>query len=300
MNYLELIGFIQIVLIATTPVVFAGIGELVTEKSGVLNLGVEGMMLVGAVTAFVTLVITGSYVLAFLFSILAGILMSGLFAFLVLILMSNQVATGLSLTIFGIGLSSMIGKKYIGTPIEGLTPWYFVILSFIIVFLVGYFFYKTKSGLILRAVGESHTSAHALGYSVLKIRLLAILFGGSMCAFAGSYISICYAPMWQEGMIAGRGWIALALVVFSTWKPSRILIGAYIFGGTSIFQMHLQGKGFKFPHWVPFDDFFSSAPFFNMSPYLATMIVLVIISSNKLRIKLSAPACLTMPFYKGS
>ena len=121
-----------------------------------------------------------------------------------------------------------------------------------------------------------------------------------MCAFAGSYISICYAPMWQEGMIAGRGWIALALVVFSTWKPSRILIGAYIFGGTSIFQMHLQGKGFRFPDWVPFDNFFSSAPFFNMSPYLATMIVLVIISSNKLRIKLSAPACLTMPFYKGS
>ena len=156
MNIDLIIGIVQIILIATTPLVFAGIGELVTEKSGVLNLGVEGMMLVGAVTAFVTLVVTNSYILAFIFSIISGILMSSLFAFLVLVLMSNQVATGLALTIFGIGLSSMIGKNYIGTPIDGLTPWYFVILSFLIVFFVSYFFYKTKSGLILRAVGESH------------------------------------------------------------------------------------------------------------------------------------------------
>ena len=288
MNIDLIIGIVQIILIATTPLVFAGIGELVTEKSGVLNLGVEGMMLVGAVTAFVTLVITNSYILAFIFSIISGILMSSLFAFLVLILMSNQVATGLALTIFGIGLSSMIGKNYIGTPIDGLTPWYFVILSFLIVFFVSYFFYKTKSGLILRAVGESHNSAHALGYSVLKIRLLAIIFGGSMCALAGSYMSICYAPMWQEGMTAGRGWIALALVVFATWKPGRILIGAYIFGGVTILQMNLQAFGLRLP-----------AQFFNMAPYIATMLVLVIISSNKLRIKLSAPASLTLPFYKG-
>ncbi len=288
MNFDLIYGIIQIVLIATTPLVFAGIGELVTEKSGVLNLGVEGMMLVGAVTAFVTLVITGSYVLAFFFSILSGVIMASLFAFLVLILMSNQVATGLALTIFGIGLSSMIGKNYIGTPIEGLTPWYFVIFSFLIVFLVSYFFYKTKSGLILRAVGESHNSAHSLGYSVLKIRLYAIVFGGAMCALAGSYMSICYAPMWQEGMTAGRGWIALALVVFATWKPGRVLIGAYIFGGVTILQMNLQAFGLRLP-----------AQFFNMAPYLATMLVLVIISSNKLRIKLSAPASLTLPFFKG-
>lgn len=288
MNLDLIVGIIQIILIATTPLVFAGIGELVTEKSGVLNLGVEGMMLVGAVTSFVTLVITGNYFLAFIFSILSGILMSGLFAFLVLILMSNQVATGLALTIFGIGLSSMIGKPYIGTPINGLTPWYFVILSFLIVFIVSYFFYKTKSGLILRAVGESHNSAHALGYSVLKIRLYSILFGGSMCALAGSYMSICYAPMWQEGMTAGRGWIALALVVFATWKPGRVLIGAYIFGGVTILQMNLQAFGLRMP-----------AQFFNMAPYIATMLVLVIISSNRLRIKLSAPASLTLPFYKG-
>ena len=288
MNLDLILGILQIVLIATTPLVFAGIGELVTEKSGVLNLGVEGMMLVGAVSAFIILIITGSYFLAFFVSILSGIIMSGLFAFLVLFLMSNQIATGLALTIFGIGLSSMLGKQYIGTPIDGLSPWFFVIFSFLIVFLVSYFFYKTKAGLILRAVGESHNSAHALGYSVIKIRFLSILFGGSMCALAGSYISICYAPMWQEGMTAGRGWIALALVVFATWKPERVLIGAYIFGGVTILQMNLQALGLRFP-----------GQFFSMAPYVATVIVLVLISSNKLRIKLSAPASLTIPFYKG-
>ena len=288
MNLDLILGILQIVLIATTPLVFAGIGELVTEKSGVLNLGVEGMMLVGAVSAFIILVITGSYFLAFFVSILSGIIMSGLFAFLVLFLMSNQIATGLALTIFGIGLSSMLGKQYIGTPIDGLSPWFFVIFSFLIVFLVSYFFYKTKAGLSLRAVGESHNSAHALGYSVIKIRFLSILFGGSMCALAGSYISICYAPMWQEGMTAGRGWIALALVVFATWKPERVLIGAYIFGGVTILQMNLQALGLRFP-----------GQFFSMAPYVATIIVLVLISSNKLRIKLSAPASLTIPFYKG-
>ena len=288
MDFELLYGIVKIILIATTPLVFAGIGELVTEKSGVLNLGVEGMMLVGAVTAFVTLVITGNYILAFTFSILSGVIMSSLFAFLVLILMSNQIATGLALTIFGIGLSSMIGKNYIGTPIEGLSPWFFVIFSFIIVFFISYFFYKTKAGLILRAVGESHNSAHALGYGVLKIRFCSIIFGGAMCALAGSYMSICYAPMWQENMTAGRGWIALALVVFATWKPGRILIGAYIFGGVSILQMNFQAWGLSLP-----------GQFFNMAPYLATLIVLVLISSNKLRVKLSAPASLTIPFYRG-
>ena len=288
MDFELLYGIVKIILIATTPLVFAGIGELVTEKSGVLNLGVEGMMLVGAVTAFVTLVITGNYFLAFTFSILSGVIMSSLFAFLVLILMSNQIATGLALTIFGIGLSSMIGKNYIGTPIVGLSPWFFVIFSFVIVFFISYFFYKTKAGLILRAVGESHNSAHALGYGVLKIRFCSIIFGGAMCALAGSYMSICYAPMWQENMTAGRGWIALALVVFATWKPGRILIGAYIFGGVSILQMNFQAWGLSLP-----------GQFFNMAPYLATLIVLVLISSNKLRVKLNAPASLTIPFFKG-
>ena len=288
MNLDFIIGILEIILIATTPLVFAAIGELVTEKSGVLNLGVEGMMLVGAVSAFVTLVISGSYFLAFLISIFSGVLMSGFFAILVLYLMTNQIATGLALTIFGIGLSSMIGKKYIGTPIDGLSPWFFVIISFVIVFIISYFFYKTKSGLILRAVGESHNAAHALGYNVIKVRFIAIIFGGSMCALAGSYISICYAPMWQEGMTAERGWIALAIVVFSTWKPERVLIGAYIFGGVTILQMNLQALGIRIP-----------GQFFNMAPYVATIIVLIFISSNKLRIKLSAPASLTIPFFKG-
>lgn len=288
MNLDFIIGILEIILIATTPLVFAAIGELVTEKSGVLNLGVEGMMLVGAVSAFVTLVISGSYFLAFLISIFSGVLMSGFFAILVLYLMTNQIATGLALTIFGIGLSSMIGKKYIGTPINGLSPWFFVIISFVIVFIISYFFYKTKSGLILRAVGESHNAAHALGYNVIKVRFIAIIFGGSMCALAGSYISICYAPMWQEGMTAERGWIALAIVVFSTWKPERVLIGAYIFGGVTILQMNLQALGIRIP-----------GQFFNMAPYVVTIIVLVFISSNKLRIKLSAPTSLTIPFFKG-
>ena len=280
-------GIVNIILIGTTPLVFAAIGELVVEKSGVLNLGLEGMMLVGAVSAFVTLVVTDSYLAAFIVSLISGLVMSGLFAFLVLYLMANQVATGLALTIFGIGISSMIGKKYVGTPIDGLSPYFLIIISFLVVFFIGYFFKKTKLGLIVKAVGESHHSAHSLGFNVIKIRFISILFGGAMSALAGFYFSICYAPMWQEGMIAGRGWIALALVVFATWKPERILLGAYIFGGVAIMQMNLQAFGVKFP-----------GQFFNMMPYLVTILVLVIISGNKLRIKLSAPACLTLPFNK--
>ena len=280
-------GIVNIILIGTTPLVFAAIGELVVEKSGVLNLGLEGMMLVGAVSAFVTLVVTDSYLAALIVSLISGLVMSGLFAFLVLYLMANQVATGLALTIFGIGISSMIGKNYIGTPIDGLSPYFLIITSFLVVIFIGYFFKKTKLGLIVKAVGESHNSAHSLGFNVIKIRFISILFGGAMSALAGFYFSICYAPMWQEGMIAGRGWIALALVVFATWKPERILLGAYIFGGVAIIQMNLQAFGVKFP-----------GQFFNMMPYLVTILVLVIISGNKLRIKLSAPACLTIPFNK--
>mgnify|MGYP003683643433 FL=1 len=280
-------GIVNIILIGTTPLVFAAIGELVVEKSGVLNLGLEGMMLVGAVSAFVTLVLTDSYLAALIVSLISGLVMSGLFAFLVLYLMANQVATGLALTIFGIGISSMIGKKYVGTPIDGLSPYFLIIISFLVVIFIGYFFKKTKLGLIVKAVGESHHSAHSLGFNVIKIRFISILFGGAMSALAGFYFSICYAPMWQEGMIAGRGWIALALVVFATWKPERILLGAYIFGGVAIMQMNLQAFGVKFP-----------GQFFNMMPYLVTILVLVIISGNKLRIKLSSPACLTLPFNK--
>ena len=266
-----IIGILNIVLISTTPLVFAGIGELVTEKSGVLNLGLEGLMLVGAVTGFITLVLTGNYFYSLLLSIISGVILSGIFAFLVLNLMTNQIATGLALTIFGIGLSAMLGKKFGGTPIDGLNPYYFIVISFLLVFFVAYFLSKTKTGLIVRAVGENHNSAYALGYNVIKTRYLTIIFGGVMSSLAGYYISICYAPMWQEGMTAGRGWIALALVVFATWKPWRLLVGAYIFGGVAIMQMNLQAIGVKLP-----------GQFFNMMPYLATIIVLVFISSNKI------------------
>ena len=282
-----IIGILNIVLISTTPLVFAGIGELVTEKSGVLNLGLEGLMLVGAVTGFITLVLTGNYFYSLLLSIISGVILSGIFAFLVLNLMTNQIATGLALTIFGIGLSAMLGKKFGGTPIDGLNPYYFIVISFLLVFFVAYFLSKTKTGLIVRAVGENHNSAYALGYNVIRTRYLTIIFGGVMSSLAGYYISICYAPMWQEGMTAGRGWIALALVVFATWKPWRLLVGAYIFGGVAIMQMNLQAIGVKLP-----------GQFFNMMPYLATIIVLVFISSNKLRLKLSAPSSLNIPFEK--
>ena len=282
-----IVGILNIVLISTTPLVFAGIGELVTEKSGVLNLGLEGLMLVGAVTGFITLVLTGNYFYSLLLSIISGVILSGIFAFLVLNLMTNQIATGLALTIFGIGLSAMLGKKFGGKQIEGLNPYYFIVISFLLVFFVAYFLSKTKTGLIVRAVGENHNSAYALGYNVIKTRYITIIFGGVMSSLAGYYISICYAPMWQEGMTAGRGWIALALVVFATWKPWRLLVGAYIFGGVAIMQMNLQAIGVKLP-----------GQFFNMMPYLATIIVLVFISSNKLRLKLSAPSSLNIPFEK--
>jgi len=287
MNFDLVIGILNIVLISTTPLVFAGIGELVTEKSGVLNLGLEGLMLVGAVSGFISLVITGNYFYSFIISILSGVILSGIFAFFVLRLLTNQIATGLALTIFGIGLSAMLGKKFSGTPINGLNPYYLIISSFMLVYFINYLLYKTKVGLVIRAVGENHHSAYALGYDVIKTRYLTIIFGGVMSSLAGFYISVCYAPMWQEGMTAGRGWIALALVVFATWKPWRLLIGAYIFGGVAIMQMNLQAIGVKLP-----------GQFFNMMPYIATLLVLVFISSNKIRLKLSAPASLNVPFNK--
>ena len=287
MNIELIIGILNIVLISTTPLVFAGIGELVTEKSGVLNLGLEGLMLMGAISGFIVLVLTGNYFFSFFASIISGMVLSLIFAFFVLNLLTNQIATGLALTIFGIGLSAMLGKKFSGTPIDGLSPYYFIIGSFLLVILVHQILYKTKIGLIIRSVGENHHSAFALGYDVIKTRYLTIMFGGVMSSLAGFYISICYAPMWQEGMTAGRGWIALALVVFATWKPYRLLVGAYIFGGVAIMQMNLQAFGVKLPGQI-----------FTMMPYIATLIVLVFISSNKLRLKLSAPSSLNIPFEK--
>ncbi len=283
---------------ASTPLLFAALGELVTEKSGVLNLGVEGMMLVGAVAAFMVGIGTGSPVLAVAAGALAGAAMALLFGVLTLSLLANQVATGLALTIFGVGLSALMGKKYVGVPLTPLAKLdipgisdiallgpvlfahdFLVYLSVFMVFAVGWFLYRTRGGLILRAVGESHVAAHAIGYPVIGIRYLAVMFGGAMAGLGGAYLSLVYTPMWIENMTAGRGWIALALVVFATWRPGRVLFGAYLFGGVTMLQLHAQGAGFDVP-----------SQFMSMLPYLATVLVLVLISSDRTRIRLNAPA----------
>ena len=242
-------------------------------------------MLVGAVTGFITLVLTGNYFYSLFLSIISGVILSGIFAFLVLNLMTNQIATGLALTIFGIGLSAMLGKKFSGTPIDGLNPYYFIVISFLLVFFVAYFLSKTRLGLILRAVGESHDSAHALGYPVLLVRFLAILFGGFMCGLAGSYLSLAYTPLWAENMTAGRGWIAVALVVFGTWRAGRVALGAYLFGTITILQLHVQGWGLEI-----------ASQFMSMLPYLATIAVLVLISRDGAKIRLNAPQSIGKAF----
>ncbi|MBE7638162.1 ABC transporter permease [Sneathiella sp. P13V-1] len=293
------------IITAATPLVFAAIGELVTEKSGVLNLGVEGMMLVGAVAAFATATVTGSYLLAIAAAALAGAALAFVFGILTLSLMANQVATGLALTLFGVGLSALAGQGFVGEPVKaleklnisGLTDLPFVgpilfgqdplvYLSFIMVALVSWFLYKTKGGLILRAVGDSHDAAHSIGYSVIGIRYLAVLFGGAMSGIGGAYLSLAYTPMWAENMTAGRGWIALALIVFATWKPGLVLIGAYMFGGITILQLHAQAAGLDLPSQV-----------LSMLPYLATVIVLVLISKDESRIRKHAPACIGKIFH---
>ena len=293
------------IITAATPLLFAALGELVTEKSGVLNLGIEGMMVMGAIMGFVTVHLTGSATLAILASLVAGAFMSAIFAVLVLKFHASQVPTGLALTIFGIGLSALIGQSMIGIAYEGLPiisipllssipvvgELFFkhdilVFLSILMVFAVMWFLYKSRAGLILRAVGDSHDAAHAMGYSVIKIRFLAILFGGAMAGVGGAYLSLAYSPLWVEQMTAGRGWIALALVVFATWRPGRVLLGAYLFGGITILQLHAQALGIGVPSQI-----------MSMLPYLATVVVLVIISSDLARIKLNSPASLGKAFH---
>lgn len=290
---------------AAIPLIFAALGELVVEKSGVLNLGVEGMMVVGAVFAFMTAAATGQLWLAILVGALAGAGMALIFGFITLSLMANQVATGLALTIFGIGLSAFIGQGYTSVALDGLKEINLPVLSSlpivgkllfsynILVYLafvtfigISWFLYKSRPGLILRAVGESPSSAHALGYRVIRIRYLAVLFGGAMAGVGGAYLSIAYTPLWAEGMTAGRGWIALALVVFATWRPGRVLIGALLFGGVTIAQFHVQGLGVEIP-----------SQFLSMLPYLATIIVLVLISRDAGVIRLNAPASLGQPWH---
>ncbi len=284
MGLLEAI--ILAVLAASTPLLIAATGELVTERAGVLNLGVEGMMIVGAACGFGGAWLTGSVFLGALCGIVAGTLLSLVFALMTLGLAVNQVATGLALTILGVGLSGLIGAGFVGeriTPaphlhIPSLTdiPFVgrilfgedgFVYFSILLIIGVSMFLYRTRAGLILRATGDNHVSAHALGYPVLKIRMFAVMFGGGCAGLAGAYLPLAYTPFFIPGMTAGRGWIALALVVFSSWLPSRLVIGAYLFGAVTILQLHAQGWGVGVPSQL-----------MSAMPYLATVIVLVLIS----------------------
>jgi len=301
---MDVVAIVLTIITASTPLLLAATGELITEKSGVLNLGVEGMMLIGAITAFATTTITDSAVLGVLAGAAAGTSLSFVFGVLVLIFLANQVATGLALTIFGIGLSALVGTGFVGIALEPLPKLdlvlisavpvigqilfgqdFLVYLSFFMAVLVAYFLSKTRLGLILRAVGESHDSAHALGYPVLLVRFLAILFGGFMCGLAGSYLSLAYTPLWAENMTAGRGWIAVALVVFGTWRAGRVALGAYLFGAITILQLHVQGWGLEI-----------ASQFMSMLPYLATIVVLVIISRDGAKIRLNAPQSIGKAF----
>ena len=287
---------------AGTPLVFAALGELVTEKAGVLNLGVEGMMLVGAVASFIVAATTKNPWLGVVAGTIAGAALSILFAVLTLTLMANQVATGLALSLFGVGLSAFIGLDYVSVVIEGLKPWAgaggsalgrivlgqnpLVYVSLVLYAAVQWFLYRTRPGLILRAVGESPQSAHAIGYPVVRIRYLAVMFGGACAGLGGAYLAVAYTPLWVEGMTAGRGWIALALVVFATWKPWRVLAGAYLFGGVTLAQFQAQASGIALPSQV-----------LSMLPYVATIVVLAVISRNATTIRLNAPASLGKPYH---
>ncbi|WP_138468285.1 ABC transporter permease [Poseidonocella sp. HB161398] len=284
---ISLINLVPLLMAASTPILLAGLGELVVEKSGVLNLGVEGMMIVGAITGFMAAVATGSPTLGFLGGALGGAAMALIFGLLTQGLMSNQVATGLALTLFGLGLSALLGQGFVGLkppatpklPVPGLSelpvigPMLFrhdlmVYLSLAAVAAVWAFLRYSRPGLILRAVGENHAAAHALGYKVTRIRIYAILFGGAMAGLGGAYLSLVRVPQWTEGMTAGAGWIALALVVFAAWRPVPLLVGAYLFGGITVLQLNMQAAGVNVP-----------VELLSMSPYVVTILVLVAMSA---------------------
>ena len=303
-------GLLSAILFATivagTPLVLTALGELVTEKSGVLNLGAEGIMSVGAVAAFATTIHTGSPLLGVLAGMGAGMAMSFLFAVAALTLQANQVASGLALSIFGVGLSAFIGKPYESMTLSAVAPFKvpllsrlpvlghalfeqqaLVYLSWALLGAVAWFLYRTRWGLVLRAVGEAPAAAHSIGYKVLRIRTAACLFGGAMAGIGGAFLSVFYTPLWVEGMVAGRGWISLALVVFATWRPARVIVGAYLFGGAMITQMFVQASGLRVQ--LP-------SQFLSSFPYLATILVLVLISRNRGTIRLNSPASLGQPF----
>lgn len=290
------------IMVSATPILLAAMGEMVVEKSGVLNLGVEGMMITGAVVGFAVAVNTTSPLLGFVAAAIAGAALSLAFGFLTQFLLSNQVATGLGLTLAGLGLSALIGKPYEGMksptlpkldiPVLGDLPVVgkmvfshdiMVYFSLALVVAVWAFLKHTRAGLILRAVGESHDSAHALGYKVVRVRLIAILFGGACSGLGGAYLSLVRVPQWTEGMTAGAGWIALAIVVFASWRAGRVLIGAYLFGGVTVLQLNLQAAGANVP-----------VALLSASPYLITILVLVVISA---RGNHGAPAALGRPFH---
>ena len=292
------------IITASTPLLLAAIGELVVERSGVLNLGVEGMMVMGAVTGFATAFATGSLLLGALAAIVGGMLLAFLFGVLTLTFVANQVATGLALTLLGLGLSGLIGESFVGQPgarmprldIPGLSDIPFVgpilfgqdaivYLSFMLVAAVAYLLFRTRIGLIIRAVGDNHGSAHILGYGVIPVRYLCVLFGGACAGLAGGYLSLAYTPQWIENMTAGRGWIALALVVFASWLPVRVLIGAYLFGTVTILGFVLQALGIGIPSQL-----------LSALPYVVTVLALVVISGNRMLMRANTPACLGQPF----
>jgi simple sugar transport system permease protein len=292
-------------IVASVPIILAALGELVVERAGVLNLGVEGMMILGAVCGFIVAVETGSATLGFLGGAAGGAALSLVFALLTQVLLANQVATGLALTLFGLGLSSLLGQSYVGIkppltpdlpfgplaeiPVLGpvlLSHDWVVYASVAAVAAVWWVLGRSRAGLILRAVGESHEAAHALGYKVVRIRVLAILFGGAMAGLGGAYVSLVRVPQWVDGITAGAGWIALAIVVFASWRPWRVLLGAWLFGGITVLQLNLQAAGARIPV-----ETLSSAP------YLVTILVLVIMSSGRGRAALRAPASLGQNFH---
>ena len=304
MDIAVIVSIVISICAASTPLLLAATGELVVERSGVLNLGVEGMMIIGAVSGFAMAQVTGNPYLGALAAVVAGAVFSLLFAFLTLTLVTNQVATGLALTILGLGVSGMIGEGFVGEPGVKMEAIYLPVLtdlplvgklifgqdalfytSLLLVGLVSWFLFRTHAGLMLRSAGDNPKSAHALGIPVIRIRYMAVLFGGACAGLAGAHLSLVYVPQWVEGMTAGRGWIALALVVFASWRPARVLVGAYLFGAVTIAQFHAQALGIAIP-----------AQLLTSLPYLATIMVLVIIARNRRMTMINTPASLSQPF----
>jgi simple sugar transport system permease protein len=293
---------------AGTVLALASLGLMINEKAGVVNLGAEGMMLCAAIAGYATVANTGSDALGFLAGMGAGAALAAMFGVLVIWMNTNQYATGLALSLFGGGFSAFVGVNYVqaklpermqfAVPYLSDLPWvgpalfrHHPLVYGAIALTLGliYFLYRTRAGLVLRAVGESPESAHALGYPVRQIRWLAVIVGGALCGLSGAYISVIYTPLWVEGMIAGKGWIALALTTFATWRPARVLLGAYLFGGVTMLQFHLQTAGVDIP-----------SQFLSMLPYVATILVLALISRNPRWLRVNMPASIGKPFFPGS